>query len=312
MKYGSNLGNVNFTISDLHSDGYRENNEYDRLTYSLVGQVFTGKKGVLTFIGNWIDLKAFIPSSLDSTTYIEKPESAAFTWKQVEGFEDYNRNLIGLNYLYYLTRRWMLSTSLFIGSRDAFELRPFNTLKEKSHASGIRVYSDFSGEQSSIVSKFNIGLEYFFDAFDWQTLDNDSGNLLSDNKEDRRYINVFTQLNLNLSTRSELILGLNMNRTSYEIEDLYLEDSVDFSGKYSFETQWSPRIAWEFKVNENQSFLATISLGFSPPNLEETLTPEGQVNPDIQPESGFNFELGVRGTYAKKHLFYDVSIYSMP
>ncbi|NJO00611.1 MAG: TonB-dependent receptor, partial [Bacteroidia bacterium] len=41
------------------------------------------------------------------------------------------------------------------------------------------------------------------------------------------------------------------------------------------------------------------------------LTPEGQLNPDIQPESGWNYEIGSRGRLLNQRLFYDIALYSM-
>jgi iron complex outermembrane receptor protein len=312
FQHGSDAGNVNFSINDLHSDGYRENNEYDRQSTSLAGQLYTGKKGVMTLIGNWIELKAFIPSSIDSTTYQEDPRSAAFTWQQVEGFEDYSKSLIGLNYEYDITEEWMISASTFISKRDAYELRPFNTLNEESNANGFRAFTGFGNTVNRLISKFNLGFEYFNEDYDWQTLDNDLGTLLSNNQEDRKYYNIFSQVDLSFSSKTKLILGVNVNNTSYQIKDLYnTVDSLNTSGKYSFETQFSPRIALIHKLDPQHSLFANISHGFSPPTLEETLTPEGQVNPDIQPESGYNFEIGSRGTFVTNRLFYDVSVYTM-
>ena len=310
VSHGSDLGNLNFVMNDLHSDGYRDNNEYDRRTYNISGQLYAGKKGVLTFIANWIDLKAFIPSSIDSATFAEDPTSAAFTWQQVEGFEDYSKSLYGLNYLQDINQNWMVSTSLFTSRRESFELRPFNTLEDKARASGIRAFVGY-GRETGLISNFSFGGEYFDENYDWRTLRNFSDTLLSDNEEVRRYYNVFSQLDLRLSERTALVLGLNLNNTSYEITDLFNPDSLSTSGEYSFKTELSPRIAFTHKFDQNHTLFGNISHGFSPPTLEETLTPEGQVNPEIKPETGYNFEIGLRGRILTDRLFYDASVYTM-
>jgi iron complex outermembrane receptor protein len=58
-------------------------------------------------------------------------------------------------------------------------------------------------------------------------------------------------------------------------------------------------------------FYSSISHGFSPPTLEETLLPDGLINPNIKPESGWNYEIGSRGELFKNTLYYDISIYRM-
>jgi len=40
------------------------------------------------------------------------------------------------------------------------------------------------------------------------------------------------------------------------------------------------------------------------------LTPDGNINPEITPEKGWNFELGSRGKIASK-LTYELTLYSM-
>jgi iron complex outermembrane receptor protein len=86
---------------------------------------------------------------------------------------------------------------------------------------------------------------------------------------------------------------------------------LDQTGDYSFEAIFSPRIGLSIALRSDLHLYANVSHGFSPPTLSETLTPDGLINPDIKPETGFNYELGSRGKAAGQRLFYDVSIYSM-
>jgi len=56
---------------------------------------------------------------------------------------------------------------------------------------------------------------------------------------------------------------------------------------------------------------STVSHGFSPPTLEETLTPSGAINTDIQPEQGWNFEIGSRGYNIRGKFSYEITFYTM-
>ena len=56
---------------------------------------------------------------------------------------------------------------------------------------------------------------------------------------------------------------------------------------------------------------ASVSHGFSPPKLEETLLPDGLINNEIQPETGWNYEIGSRGKLIKNIFNYEVAIYLM-
>jgi iron complex outermembrane recepter protein len=56
----------------------------------------------------------------------------------------------------------------------------------------------------------------------------------------------------------------------------------------------SPRVGANYRLSNAVSFFGNASHGFSTPSFEETLLPEGQINTDIKPESGWNLEAGMR------------------
>ena len=90
--------NFQISFSDVHSDGYRENSEYDRSSVNLIGQVFSKNRNMLSIIANYIDLTGFIPSSIDSATFYSNPRAAAASWKNARGFEAYDKGILGLSY----------------------------------------------------------------------------------------------------------------------------------------------------------------------------------------------------------------------
>ena len=229
------------------------------------------------------------------------------------GFEEYDKGLLGISYLYQFSDRLENATALFSGFRIAFEPRPFNILKERSNNIGVRTKFAFT-PHDRLSSKLILGVEYFKEWYDWSTFENDNrqvGAVLSQNQETRQYYNLFGQWDSQLGDRVLLSLGANLNQTSYELSDLFVADSVDQTGDYSFEAIFSPRIGLSIALRSDLHLYANVSHGFSPPTLSETLTPDGLINPDIKPETGFNYELGSRGKVAGQRLFYDVSIYSM-
>ncbi|NJL75913.1 MAG: Plug domain-containing protein [Saprospiraceae bacterium] len=60
-------------LNRTHSDGYRANNEYDRL--GIYGEgILNFSKVRLSSIINYVDLKAFIPSSLNFSDYQNEPQ----------------------------------------------------------------------------------------------------------------------------------------------------------------------------------------------------------------------------------------------
>jgi iron complex outermembrane receptor protein len=54
---------------------------------------------------------------------------------------------------------------------------------------------------------------------------------------------------------------------------------------------------------------ANMSRGFSPLSLQETLLPNGQINTDLEPETGWNYEIGIRGNAANGRLQWNAALY---
>ena len=282
----ANLGNqtnsVNIIFSDTHSDGYRENNKTNRQTFTIATNHFLNNADKLTFIGNYIDLKAFIPSSVDENTYLNNPKSAAFTWRAAKGFEDYKKGLFGLSWKHEYGSKTKQHTSIFTSFLDSYEARPFGFLKEKTNAIGLRtrLLSEFK-----LFNKFlewTIGGEIFSDNNSYQTFENlykeyppetgsVQGIILSNFKENRTYYNLFFDSKYLLSERTVFNFGINLNQTSYKLNDKFTADATDLSGDYGFNAILSPKFGLTQQITNNSMIYGTISHGFSPPNIRGNL-----------------------------------------
>lgn len=318
LNYAPESGRSGWAVNynRLESDGYRENNQYDREAFTVLGKISGPGEDQFNLIANYTTLKAFIPSSLNRDDYLNEPTKAAFTWGQVKGFEDNEKLLLGLghehDFLAGSDRELSLKTSLFSTYRTNYESRPFNILRENSFALGTRFRLDYQTFRKPSAPRLSVGLETFREQYAWQTFETKGGiqdTLLSDNEELRTYYNAFAEIEIELSAKWMLVGGLNLNETRYELSDLYLQNG-DLSGDYSFASILSPRIGLRYAPQLNLALFATVSHGFSPPTLEETLAPEGGINPEIQPEKGWNFEIGSRGRNING-FSYELTLYTM-
>ena len=287
----------------LTREGFRENNETDRQNIMLHHRQKFGKN-TLTLLGLWLDQKAFIPSSLDQETYENEPSSAAFTWNAARGFEDYQKVISGLSWKHELNSRLSWKTSTFLTYRDANEPRPFNILEEETLGLGFR----FKVTQQFPRWTVQAGTEFYRDHHEWNTFQNryrdfpDQGSVKGDPidlfDERRNNVNSFAQAVWTPTDKWTITTGLNVNQTQYELQDLN-NDEVDQSGTYRFEWIFSPRIGINYQLGKHSAIYGAVGHGFSPPTLEETLTPDGMVNSDIQPEMGVNYEVGYRNANDK-------------
>ncbi|XOV93385.1 MAG: TonB-dependent receptor [Bacteroidota bacterium] len=318
--FGTNHANFSVTHSKLLSDGYRDNNKFERESIGLIGRINSGRSGHLSIVGNYIYLKSYIPSSINQAYYDSIPSAAAPNWAGAKGFEQYDKVLLGLSYTTGSKVGLSNTSSVFVTYRDAYEPRPrpLGILKENTVGTGFRNVMRYKSS-TSIPWAISGGVEYFRDTYKQQIYENlyqgSSGTILgldqSDFVENRDYYNLFAQLNLDLSPKFSAELGANFNETNYQLKDFYVRDSVENSGAYQFDPVLSPRLGLVFHSKSNQHYYGNISHGFSPPNLEETLLPDGAINPDIQPEMGWNYEAGTRGYLLNGKLQYDASVYYM-
>ncbi|WP_321285490.1 TonB-dependent receptor domain-containing protein [uncultured Sunxiuqinia sp.] len=308
---GKNSSN-HLAIESLSSAGYRRNNETNRINLNYVGQFIVGQHE-LNIIINQTDLKGFIPSSLNFETYQKSPEQAATNWALVNGYEDYQKSLLGASVLSHWQSNWQSTVVLFGQNRSSDELRPFNFRKEDSRYFGNRIILEKLITTTSGSWKLLLGNENFFENYDWTTFENDNdgttGPVLSDNHEKRNYTNLFGQVEYKTSEKWRISLGANFNHTRYNYTDRILTDG-DQSAEHSFNPVISPRLAINHALTTKNNIYAQISHGFSPPSLEETLLPEGGKNTVIQPETGWNYEVGSRG-YLFDGFYYDFSVYFM-
>jgi iron complex outermembrane receptor protein len=297
--------------SRFHSDGYRQNNEANRhnLTWT---STYSHRRSSIGLLAMYVKNKAFIPSSIDLKTFQETPEKAAANWYNTKGFEDYQKAFGGITFQQEFDHDWLLKLSGFGHFSTNDELRPFNTLQEKNNYFGQRTVLEKKITSGKTTRRLMIGSEFFTENYKWQTLQNnnrEAGNLLSDNQESRWYNNIFLMTDLKFEDRLIVSASLNWNQTNYDYKDRFLSDG-DQGGRHKFPHIISPRLAATWLTSEKTRVFSVVSHGFSPPTLEETLMPGGLRNTDIKPETGWNFEIGTKGSVGKS-LFYEVSAYYM-
>lgn len=330
IKYLTQFGFLNkntsmqLAYSVTGSDGYRENNNYKRQNISLNYGHQLNSNSELSILALFSDLKAFIPSSLNENDFRNNPQSATFTWRRSMGFEDTKRGVFGASLRYQLRPKLEQNTSLFGSFRNSFEPRPFNILDENVFGYGLRHNYSGNFKIGEKTIQWISGLEYFKDKYKYQTFENlyqdfpegtgsIQGGTLSSFEENRQYYNLFFEGNYALFKQTTLVFGANFNKTSYDLEDKFPVsiDNPDQSGSFKFKGIFSPKLGALQNIAENSNLYANISHGFSPLSLQEVLLPNGQVNNNLNPETGWNFEIGAKGSIFQNRLTYNVSLYRL-
>ncbi|HKL03123.1 MAG TPA: TonB-dependent receptor [Cryomorphaceae bacterium] len=309
------------TYNQLESEGYRDNANYERKSLAMNGKIGLGERTSIALLAILTRVKGYIPSSLSRSAFSESPESAAANWDAAEGYESYDRLIAGISLEHRFSEKLSNTTSLFTQGRDAYEPRPFDVLTEDRAGAGARTQFNLDYTLLGCAAELAFGGEALFEDYRGATFENRymefpedgsvQGEKLSENSQLRQNINGFAQQRLVLSERWTVEAGINFNSTSYALNDEMATDSTDQSGSYRYGTVGSPRIAALYKFAPEKVLYATVSHGFSAPGVEETLTPSGEVNTELLPETGINYEMGLKAEWFGGNLSTEVALYTI-
>jgi iron complex outermembrane receptor protein len=317
--YSDKKSNIFTNYSSLQNDGYRANSNYDRKSFNFFGKQQLSLKGTLSLFAIGTKQKAYIPSSISETDFNNSPEKAAATWEAAKGYESYDKILIGLGYQHHFSKNWSMNTSISSSFKNGYEARPFDILEDKSAAFSFRSKINHTTKLFSIPTIFSVGLESTIENYDFSLYENlykskpGQGSIQGDRSSEidqkRNNSNAFVQINLQLLEKLYLESGLAYNTTDYEQNDVFTPKTP--SKRYTFGSIWSPRLGLSYKISTGKNMFASVSKGFSTPTVAETLTPEGQINTSLKPETGINYEAGFKGNFLNYKLYTELVFYDL-
>jgi len=284
--------------SNLQSDGYRNNNNVDRNNLSLSYRL-SHKAHTLRILSNYVNLFGQIPSALGITDYIDSPRKAAFIWDAANGFEDYKRSLLGLNYKYHYGLESSFSATIYGKGFNSLELRPFNTLQEDLATLGARLKVEHYIPLSKGTLVVKGGIDYQNEKLDievFETLDSVKGNKIEMHLIESNTSNTYFALDYYLDSGWYFNLGASYINYILENEN---QNKLDVNKVF-------PTATVTKKIGQSRIFFKVGAGGQFPTNEEFT-----EQNNDLKPVSGWNIETGIKGYARNLKLGYRLSLYQM-
>ncbi len=101
--------------------------------------------------------------------------------------------------------------------------------------------------------------------------------------------------------------GASINRLTLNFRRLSNVPSVD--KKRSFNNEITPRFAILKKLDKTISIYTSIARGFSAPTTSEVLPSTNIFNDQLQPESGIDYEFGLRGSAFNSRFYFDINTF---
>lgn len=312
---GTKKNNLLISISGIQSEGYRENSNYSRYSFFINQNAIFSKNLSGNLILSGSKIRARIPSSIDSATFVNHPQKAAANWLNTKGYEHPDRIFTGYSLRYKTPGNWDYSASAFLNSRKAEENRPFNYLDESGFAYGGRILSQHTKKQGSTTINFLAGSNLYFENVRSSLSENTGGNgvkgaLQQKGKESIFQTDLFTQLEARIKQIS-ITGGINFNYAGFRFMDQFTADTLNQSGNYNFAPILAPRLSISWNPINDFYLYTSANKGFSIPSLSETLSPLGLINRDIKPEKAWSFEGGLRANLLNHRTFIDLVFYYM-
>lgn len=327
--YKTSSDNFNLAVNyeNRHYDGYRQNEFSNRQAVNVYGQFYASPKRTISIIANHAEGSYGIAGSVDSTTAVNTPRKGVqYAIDNRTGVKKYTYTLTGISQDYRFSDNFTNTTGIY----SNFQLlnHPYGQsayyngfLKQSTGGYGGRTKFTFAPVIAGIKSKFTVGDEFQYENIQGSTFDivNDiagtwpeTGNLQSSNIVISKSNNVFAQAEFDLPENFFLTLGSSYNSLSYDVTDLVPKSAThaNYTGVVSFDHTVSPRVALVKKFGNDIAAHASVSSGFSPPTVSEARNSDGSFNTSVEAEKGVNYEVGLRGTVAKK-LNFDVSVYQL-
>jgi iron complex outermembrane recepter protein len=117
----------------------------------------------------------------------------------------------------------------------------------------------------------------------------------------------YSQLQLTVS-KVNIAVGVSINQQLYSYKRLSSATPSNFLHSSS-NIVAAPRVTFLYKLAKNISTYAIVSKGFSPPSLAEVHPSDGNFYSSLQPEFGYNYEVGIKGYANSNRLQFDASAY---
>ncbi len=296
------------------SDGYREQTRMRRDALHGDLNFRLNSKHALSATVFYTDLFYETPGGLTKAQYNANPKQARPASPVARGAVEQKAAVtnktgyIGFIDEYQWNDAWSTQTGIY-GSLTKFENPTIrNYEKRDEQNAGARTQTKYVFEKS-LKGKITLGGEYQYFNSPITVYGNTFGaidTVQTDDKLRSSLLLFFVQTELDLPHNFYLTLGASTNVLKYKFTTLYPTPSIQ--QERNFDPVISPRVALLKKFNSVSAYVS-VSQGFSPPSLAEVRPSAGTYNNNLNSERGLNYELGLRGSVAKRQLQYDLSVY---
>ncbi|WP_316823618.1 TonB-dependent receptor [Pedobacter gandavensis] len=293
--------NINITQAYQRSDGYRDHSAMDRKYFQVSQQLNYSRHNKLKASIFYSDLHYNTPGGLNLAQYMERPTASRPATGPIKSAIEQKAGIYSNTLFGGISNDWVINDrfkhviSLFSSYTDFKNPFITNYEKRKELTLGIRSYLEYKKQSTLFNYRFNIGLESAQTSTDIVNYDNNLGQTGVLKASDRlKAASNFAFLHLNIDFLNRWLLELSSSGNLYQYTYKSIAPIAIAKKNKQFDFQFMPRLALSYLLSPQFSIRGTLSKGYSPPTIAEIRASDQLINVNLQPESGWNHELGLR------------------
>lgn len=308
---------LNINHSYQRSDGYREHSAMNRQFTQAMYRMNYSKENQLRVLAFYSNLEYKTPGGLTLAQFTANPRSArpstAFAAGSVAQKARIENNTLFAGIVNDAKIVGNLRHVMAVYGSSTDFLNPFITTYEirKENTAGIRTYLELSGNKNSSINwKWNAGLELQGTSADIANYVNNKGvkgNLQAQDNIISNQFFYFTRFSANITEKLTAEVAASLNYYKYKFSK-DLPSPVGPTDR-KFDPELMPRFALSYQLSEMLAIRSSISRGYSPPTIAEVRASDNKINNNIEAETGWNYEAGLRVRDRNDRFWLDASIF---
>jgi iron complex outermembrane receptor protein len=303
-----------YTINQAfqRGDGYRENSAMKRFFFQTQQKWRYNKNSNLKFSGFYADIDYQTPGGLTEEQMKVNPKLArANAISQQIGIR--NQTLFGgLQHEHNLSPSFkhIISVSgIYTDFKNPF-ITNYEKRKEKSLA--LRSYVEWKNKMENMIRvNWNLGGEYQYTTTEIRNFGNVNGNpngLQAADKINNHLSFLFNRLAFQIGEHFKSEVSASINFADYNFKSL--DKTINsINGEKNFKNKVMPRFSASYLFNPQFSLRGIISKGYSLPTIAEVRASDAKINPNLEPEEGWNHEIGLRWKTPSNRLYLDIAAF---
>ena len=125
---------------------------------------------------------------------------------------------------------------------------------------------------------------------------------------------LFTEWNFAMPSDLTLTVGASMNKNEFGIRNMLRNNQLfdtTTTQVRSFDWVLTPRVAVSKGITRSASVYASVSTGYTPPLLSNTVANDGSVDLSLRPERAVQYEVGTQGSFFENRLSASVALFDI-